>query len=69
MNAWIILIKSLAAFTCFAIVWESIELYKQLKKWFTLNKLDSNKLYLDDPYSRMFKETMKYLFSDCWNKS
>lgn len=60
--------RGIAVFTCFAIVWESIESFKELKKWFTLNKLNPDQLSLDSPHSRMFKETMKNLFSDCWNK-
>lgn len=60
--------RGITVFTCFAIVWEAIESYKELKKWLTLHKLDSNKLSPNNPHSRMFKETMKSLFSDCWNK-
>ncbi len=60
--------RGITVFTCFAIVWEAIESYKELKKWLILNKLDSNKLSPNNPHSRIFKETMKSLFGDCWDK-
>lgn len=60
--------RGITTFTCFAIVWEAVESCKKLKKWFTLNKLDSSKLHLNNHHSRMFKETIKSLFSDSWNK-
>lgn len=60
--------RGITVSTCFTITWEAIESCKELNKWLTLNKLDPHKLSLGNSHSRMFKDTMKNLFSDCWNK-
>ncbi len=60
--------KNIAVFTCFAIVWEAIVSHRQLSKWYTSHKLDPDKLWFKNRYSRMFQETMKSLFVECWNK-
>lgn len=60
--------KNIAVFTCFAIVWEAIESHNQLSRWYTAHKLNPDKIWFKNRDSKMFQETMKSLFSDCWNK-
>jgi hypothetical protein len=60
--------KNIAVFTCFAIVWESIETHNQISRWCTAHKLNPNMLYYKNRKSKMFQRVMRDLFYDCWNK-
>jgi len=62
-------LRNTALFTCFAIVWECLETYKNLRNLYEIGKVDPYKL---DPYynrrSGDFIKTVQMLFKDCWNK-
>lgn len=60
--------RGITVSTCFSIVWEAIESFKDLNNWFTFNKLFPNKLSYRNSHARMFKSIMKSLFNDCWKK-
>jgi len=60
--------KSIAVFTCFAIVWGVIESHNQIKDWIVAHKLNPDRLWVKNKHTRLFQETMKSLFLDCWSK-
>jgi len=62
-------LRNTALFTCFAIVWEGLETYKDLKHLYETTKVDQYKMdAYSNRYSGDFIKLVQMLFKDCWNK-